>query len=230
MLKKVLHGEHEVASRRALQAIIDELRQQGRELRRIDARKASRAEIEQALGASSLFGDDEVVIIEGLHSLPRGKKRTELMELVSSADRPLVLWEKRSLTKTMLKRFADAEVKEFKLGKPLFDWLDSLQGNSSGRQRQRMLQLLHRALEQEDECFAFAMLVRQVRLLLQAVEGSKIKGHPFVVKKINRQARSFDEATLVAMHARLTELDYRLKTGQLPQGMATALDQLLLEM
>ncbi len=237
----ILHGEHHLASRKKLQSLIDAARARGADITRFEAKRLTRAELELALGTQSMFQTDEIIIIEGLHSLSSRKKRNTFVTVIqsmlgdgaaadasSSHGKHLILWEKRKLTKHMQKQFPAATVEQFDISQPIFDWLDSLTGSPSTRQKRTMLQTLHQALETEDEGFAFAMLCRQVRLLLQAKEGSKIQGHPYVVKKVNRQARGFSEADLLELHAGLTELDYQRKTGQIPLTFAAALDQLLL--
>ena len=231
----ILHGEHEVDSRAALQEAIDEARGRGATIERIEAQKVSRAELEMTLGTQSMFDTDRVIIVEGLHSISSQKKRNKFVSLLTDMlgkdqTTQLILWEKRKLTKTMQKKFSDAKVREFKISKPIFDWLDSLTGSPSASQQRSMLQMLHRALEKEESGFVFAMLCRQLRMLLQAKEGSKLKGHPYVVKKVQNQSRRFSEAELLSLHKQVVELDFKRKTGQISISFAAELDQLLLRL
>ena len=155
----IIHGENTVNSREKLVEIIDERKNKKQEVVRLGAKKLSEAILEETLGANDLFGTSKTIIIEELHSLPTSKKKKSLMEIISKPQtHNIVLWEKRSLTKTMLKKLAgtnsQANIRnhEFKISKTLFTWLDSL-GNTS--QTSKKLTLLHSAIETDGEFFCF---------------------------------------------------------------------------
>lgn len=95
---------------------------------------------------------------------------------------------------------------------------------------------LHRLLAQEDPRYAFAMIVRQFRLLLQARESLDLGLNPeqtmdvpnFVARKAAAQARTFPLPQLEALHHQLLQLDLDSKLGR--ADLATAMDQLILSL
>jgi DNA polymerase-3 subunit delta len=99
----------------------------------------------------------------------------------------------------------------------VFAMVDSL-GN---RQGQLALAHLHKLLADEDPIFAFAMIVRQFRLILQAREAldsgrnpSEVLDAPaFVVKKVSAQADNFTMPQLETIYRKLGQIDYESKVG-----------------
>lgn len=219
----ILHGENLSQSRKGLVDLIEELKAGGYQIARLDGNKLSLGELESTLGSDSLFEDDQVVVIEELHSLPRSKKKTELIEMIAACtSKPIILWEKRALTATMLKQFPGAKSTEFKLSKNLFRWLDSL-----GEPPQRILPIQKLVLAEDGAELALVMLMRQVRLLIEVKSGGKPAGPPFMVKKLSGQAQKFALADLTSLHTQLLKLDLKNKTGAAKLSLSQALDLLV---
>ncbi len=216
----ILHGENTFASRQRLQELVDFARSNKTVITRLTAKQLSPADLELALGSNSLFAEEKVIVIEELHSLPRSKRKNELIEQIAATETEVILWEKRSLTKTMLKKFPKAQAQEFKVGKKLFAWLDSF-----GRDKKKTFKLLSESIEQEGEHFCFLMLIRQIRLLIQIKEGAVIRLAPFMKSKLSSQAKTFSLEQLLKLHTQLFEIDKNMKTGQakLPLGQELAL-------
>lgn len=216
----ILHGEHTLQARQALAGELDHFRQQNISIHRYEAKELTPAKLETIFGADSLFATDKVVVIEHLHSLPRSKQKTQLIQQVAiaglSSKNPVILFEKRALTKTMLKQFPDAEIREFKLTKYLFKWLETIQPglHEHPTQAKKSLTMFHKALDQDGAFMCLAMLGRQLRQLIEVVETGSAKGAPFVVKKLKAQAQHFSLAELLALHTNLVQLDYAHKTGR----------------
>lgn len=111
----------------------------------------------------------------------------------------------------------------------VFAMVDSL-GN---RQGQQALAHLHKLLADEDPMFAFAMIVRQFRLILQAREAldaglsprEVLDAHSFVVDKVSAQARNFTMPQLETIYRRLSQIDYEAKSGG--PDLAVAMDSFL---
>lgn len=218
----ILHGENQLASRKALQQIIDESRAEGTEIVRLDARSLSVAQLENALQSQSLFATPKLVVVEELHSLPRSKRKDGLIELIKQADVvSVVLWEKRSLTKTMLKKFEGGKATEFKLSKALFKWLDVW-----GQPARTVLPLQRTVFEQDGPQLALAMLARQVRLLLETKAGLAPAAPPFALTRLKTQAQHFQLSELLALHKNLLELDVAEKTSANQLTLEQALDLL----
>lgn len=231
----ILHGDNAVQSRAALGKILDEARQQGKTVVRLEAKKLTLADLQETLHSESLFGDKKLVIIEELHSLPTSNRKKELIEVIAALTKEqdslsLVIWEKRPLTATMLKKLGASlsDSQEFKLSNSLFAWLDSLNGQK--RNVSQQLKLFHDALTQEGEYLCFLMFARQIRMLLQAADGGEIKGPPFMIGKLKKQAQSFTLEQLQRCHYELLEIDYRQKTSASPLDLTQELDLLLVNL
>lgn len=207
----ILHGEDLAKSRVRLNQLRLEHQKKNCRICNLEADKIEPAELTQELEQTGLFNEDRLVILEKLHSLRSKKKKEALLEIISKTKTNLILYEERSLTKTMLKPFKQARVEEFKPNNQLFSWLDSLTPNS--RQKANSIKLLEQALETNDEYGCLAMLGRQVRLLIQAKDGGKISGPPFVINKIKRQAQLFSLPRLLWAHSQLLEFDLQTKTS-----------------
>jgi len=98
----ILHGENIVKSRQKLTELISKAKNSDRQVKTLAAKKLTTPELEQSLGNQSLFGVEQTIIIEELHSLPTSKRKKELIEQISAASTQpdgssveIILWEKR---------------------------------------------------------------------------------------------------------------------------------------
>jgi len=220
----ILHGENIIKSREKLVSLIEEAKDNGKEIERLSAKKLTEASLETDLQKTSLFGTEQLVIIEELHSLPRSKKKTRLIEIVNQANVEVILWEKRNLTKTMLKQFPKAEVEYYKLSNSLFNWLDSFSPKTPVK---RQLTLLRQANETNGEHMSFVMLARQVRLLIEIKDGGRPAGPPFMISKLNGQAKDFSMDKLLNLHQQLFSIDMAAKTSGSFLSLGQELDLLV---
>ncbi len=224
----IIHGENTTNSRQKLFEIIEEYKSKNLEVTRISAKQLSEAMLEEVLGASDLFGTAKLIVIEELHSLPNSKKKKYFLDLVSKAQiHKVVLWEKRSLTATMIKKFENAQEFEFKVSKTLFSWLELL--GTSGND-QKKLKLLHSAIEIDGEFFCFLMLIRQIRQLIQIKSGGNPGGAPFMVAKLSSQASKFSMDQLLNIYKKLLKIDLKTKTSNILISETTMLDLLSLKL
>jgi DNA polymerase-3 subunit delta len=117
----------------------------------------------------------------------------------------------------------------------VFDFVDAL-SNGNGKSAQH---LLHRLLETEDPFSLWGMVVRQLRLLIQAREildgrGDKddvarILGvHPFVAEKTTQQANHFSIESLESIYRELLRIDEAVKTSKV--ALDLAMDTLVVEL
>src|SRR5258708_25872709 len=210
--KLTLHGENTVQSRNRLFQLIAEANAKQQRVVRLEAKQLDLPNLEIAISGESLFGEEKIVVIEELHSLPTSKRKDELIKYLGSTHlNSLILWEKRDLTPTMLKKFPTAKQEQFKVTNVLFKWLDSLSGNS--RNNIQSLPLLHQALEKDGDFMCLTMLIRQIRLLISAKE-DRVEGlPPFMVGKLKKQATSFSLEQLLKIHHQLLQIDIEEKTS-----------------
>jgi DNA polymerase-3 subunit delta len=111
----------------------------------------------------------------------------------------------------------------------IFAMVDAI-GQRNGREA---LARLHRLLENEDARYAFAMTIRQFRLILQAREATDTGLSPqealgtsaFVANKAANQARNFSLQDLEKIYRHLLEIDVASKTGGM--DLEVALDTLV---
>ncbi len=233
----ILHGEHTIKSRDKLTALVQAARDAQLDVVRRLGKELTPALLEETFAATSLFGTDKIIVIEELHSLPKSAKKDQLIEMIGAqvenfeqtiAGVPaLILWEKRQLTPTMLKKFGTAKAEEFKSSSILFKWLD---GFGSSRDKSHQLQELHQIYEQDGADFLFAMLSRQVRLLLSAKDDGQLTGAPFMVTKIKKQAHAFSLDKLLQIHSQLLEIDRQQKTSSTRLTLQQQLDLLVLSL
>ena len=226
----ILHGDHQPDSRKRLVELMDAAQAAQQNIAARDADSTTPDEIYAILGRESLFGQTELVVIEGLHSLPTGNKRKELTGILAehSQNPNVILWEKKSLSATQLKKFPKAQVQEFKIAKQLFVWLDSL---SPQADKSRLIKLFHQVSDQESSELGFLMLARQLRLLIQTKEGIKPPaGAPFMITKLRRQASFFSMPQLLNLHTQLLDIDVRQKTGQAHLDLQAELDLWLMQL
>jgi DNA polymerase-3 subunit delta len=111
----------------------------------------------------------------------------------------------------------------------VFDLVDAL-GKRDGR---RAAHELHHLLDQgENPLGLLAMIVRQYRLLILVKElqarsvapdamAKELRQHPFVIKKLNEQARNYrDISQLETIYRRLLDIETEIKTGQTSDVLA----------
>lgn len=220
----IIHGDNQFESRRQLGTIITQYKQDGFAITRLEAAKITLAALDDAFGTTSLFAQPQLIIIEGVHSLPTSQKKKEILQKIvaftkqvrseSESAKTCVLWESRTLTKPMLKPFVElgAFVKEYPISQTLFRWLDSLSTDQHTKKMQ--LTLLAKTIEQENEFVIFTMLCRQIRLLLEVKTGGMPKVAPFILTKLQKQARVFTEEQLLAAHKKLYILDLQMKSSK----------------
>ncbi|NCN45015.1 MAG: hypothetical protein COU63_00355 [Candidatus Pacebacteria bacterium CG10_big_fil_rev_8_21_14_0_10_36_11] len=224
---KILHGENTIKSREKLVSLLTDLQAKGIKIVRLEANKLNLPELEAALIQTDLFGATETVVIEELHSLLKSKRKDQLINLVAAANKDVILWEKRDLTKPMLAKFPNANIEMFKLSSALFSWLDLFHSET---QIQKNLESLHKAIEANTDHMCFVMLMRQVRLLIQIKEGIIPPGAPFMIQKIKKQANYFSLPTLLQIHEDLFKIDMDLKSSKGFSSLQQRLDLLVVNL
>ncbi len=224
----ILHGENTIKSRDRLTQLVTDLKVKNQEIIRLEAKKLDLPQLEEMLLKNNLFGNQEVLIIEELHSLPKSKKKDELInKIANNNQKDIILWEKRDLTITMLKKFSQAKVEQFKLTNALFSWLDLFHHQTPIKQN---LQALKKAIQNNGDYMCFIMLARQISLLIYAKDGGQVKGAPFMISKLKKQAQAFSLEKLLKLHKQLFELDQQMKSSKNFLTLEQALDVLTISL
>lgn len=224
----ILHGENTVKSRERLTRILQAAHTQNKDVIRLAAKELTSALLEENLASVSLFGTEKLIVVEELHSLPKSAKKDALIAQLSGiGEIPVILWEKRQLTPTMLKKLPKAQDEEFKSSSLLFKWLDTF---GSRRDITSQVTELHQIYKEDGAEFLFAMLIRQVRLLISAKDDGQLKGAPFMIARIKKQAVTFGLEKLLQIHHHLLEIDLSHKTSQTRLTLQQQLDLLVLSL
>jgi DNA polymerase III delta subunit len=223
----VIHGENTAHSRKKLQELITQAKTDNTSITRLEAKRLTSASLQEAMGGNSLFGDDKLIIIEELHSLPASKRKKGLIEQIGNSGLDnLVLYEKRKLTATMLKKIGNPQVFEFKISNTLWKFLDQIGGSD----KTKVIRLLRESITQNDEFFVYTMIIRQIRMLITAKDGGVLKGAPFMITKLQGQARNVSIEQLLTTHKQLSNIDIKQKNSQLALSLSQELDLILLRM
>lgn len=226
----IIHGEHHIQSRTALTQAITAAQNQQRQIEHVEPKNLEPAALNAQLHTQSLFAQPRTVVIEELHSLPKSKRKEELIELLTQVeeqpDLDIILWEKKQLSATDLKKFPKAKVNVFVPTRSMFAWLNALSGEQNEAVKAKGNALLHLAVQSDGEQFCFAMLMRQVRLLLEAKEGS---APPTQFKTIS-QAKKFTTSQLLQLHRQLLLIDEQQKTSASVFSLSSQLELLLLSL
>ncbi len=225
----VIHGDNQVASRQKLSELIAAAKRQNHDVVSLEAEKLDRAKLESTLLSDSLFGGSKILVLEGLHSLPKSKKKDELIDLISSASIDIILWEKKSLTKTDFKKLPSTVTTfEFKITVKLWNFLDQLSPSQTSKKTQ--IKLFRECVTSDGAEFIFAMIARQIRLLIQVKEKQTAKINPYTLSKLNKQAQAFSLEKLLEIHKKLYEIDAKQKQSKDLLSLDAELDLLLFNM
>jgi len=91
------------------------------------------------------------------------------------------------------------------------------------KDKKTALSLIHKHLEKGDShLYLLAMISFQFRNLLAVKSGSKLKMHPYVLRKTTQQARVFSFEELKKIYRKIFQADLDIKTGRMDSD--TALD------
>ena len=226
----IVHGDNLIKSREQLFRLKQQAINKEQTLATLSAKNLKAEQLEQALLAQNLFGNDKLVIVETLHSLAHSKKRTAFIEQIrqASEQQDIILWEKKSLTKSNLKKFPQAKVYHYPSSKALWQLLDQLSPQS--KQLNSQLKLLHQAVQQDAAEFCLVMLAGRIGDLLAYQVGAQEQLHPFVKKKLAQQIKKFSLQQLKAAHRQLYQLDAQLKQSQNLLDLAAELDLFLINL
>lgn len=224
----ILHGEHELNSRARLIELISAAKQNGTQVIWLDGKKLTTADLELALGSDTLFANPKLLVIEQVFAGPKSKRKDEVAKAlgqISDQTVEVFLWEAKTITATQLKTLGNPKQEIFKLSNAVFTWLDAVSPAKATKAKQQ--QLFTAAVAAESAEFCLIMLIRQLRLLIQAKENKLTSLPPFMIGKIKKQADAFTLEQLLSLHAAVFGIDKRQKTGTSPSNTCQELEVLL---
>jgi len=222
----IIHGDHIEASRNELNRLKSTF--VGKEVRFLDGKNIDEAFLRQALESSSLFGGDNIVVLENLFT-PLGKKTSIQKQYAkilneSEKDVSIILWEPKELSKTLLGLFPEAHDNQFSLPKLLFTFLDSIKPANI----KHLLFLYHDLHTQEASELIFYMLASRVRQLIAAKSNVLLpKMNSWQMSRLTNQSRFFTMEQLTHMHKNILSREFALKTGTTPFTLSQHIEQIL---
>jgi DNA polymerase III delta subunit len=209
----LLHGENLVASRQDLHERVTVAKQAGKEVVRLDGAKIEVEDLIQALDSGTLFGGERLVVVENLLSRPKSGAQERLVGVLEgyAGENDLILWEPKEVGQRLVKHVpAQSQVKLFKIPALLFKFLDQI----GPYRKKEALAIFADLIKQSSPELVFYMLARQFHLLIQAADGQKLAGPPWLTGKLKRQAEAFQKSSLLTNYEQLFTIDESIKTGQ----------------
>ncbi|TRZ48066.1 hypothetical protein D4S03_10410 [bacterium] len=208
----ILHGEDAIKSYGRLSVLTGELKSKQVEVVTEDAEEIDITKLRQELGSSGLFGSSKCFVIKNLLSGTKSKNKDKLLDALSQVtDHEIILWENKGVNATTLKKFPKAVVETFSISPVIFKFLDSLRPENTKNILLSWKKLLNEGTEPE---FVFSMMVRQIKLLIQAKSGPPyIKLAPYPARLITQQANYFNLEHLLDLYQKLYDIDVKIKTG-----------------
>lgn len=191
------------------------------------ANELTLTKLRQLTQPQDLFGNTGQVIIKDLFSTTKSKSKDACLKYLSeNQELAIVLYEKKAIPAATLKKFSKSEIKLFKIENLIFKFLDILRPNNQTQIFQGYQKLLKNNTEPE---YLFAMILRQIRLLIHAKSDPKsLSLPPYPAKLIISQASYYQLNKLLDMHHQLYKIDLGIKSGLLPGGLEMHLQHFLL--
>ena len=222
----LLHGNQTVRSRQVLVDTITKAKTQGlTDITRFLGPSLTLNGLTVAAESASMFTSNRLIIIENLFLL---KSKTMLASVLkymvglNQATSHLIIWESKLLTAAQIKSLPQFTVQLFKASKVTYKALDELKPNH----QTLFLPLFEEAYQKDTPEFVFFMLVRHLRLLL-TVSSAKTAIPVWQANKLIAQAKLLGGQNLLTLHVQLTDLDWRLKTGQIVSTLQSELNYIL---
>ena len=231
----IFHGDNIEASRKSfVEALVRSKAAGANEVVRLNGAEIVQSDLIQALESQSLFGNDRVVVIEGLFSRRISKEKDSLLSYLALSPYPssLLLWEGKKITAVGLKKFTEkkeVEIKEFKISGLLYKFLDQIVPDNGSLASLTFNNLI---IEEPVELVFYLLVKRITELLLQNSSSGSGGGYDqdWRMQKITEQTLKWTEKGLVNFHKRLTEIDEAVKTGSTPSNLSSHLDIALLNL
>lgn len=223
MKSKILHGENQVQSRKALSEVIRQAKKDGWEISRLDGETLDKSKLLTTVRSQALFSGGHLVVVENFFA--NNKSGKKIVQEIPQDAATLVFWEGKALSKSATygveKNF---DVLEFKIPVSVFKFLDSLTPSNT----RTALNLLQQAVKDNSAEFILLMIARQARLLiLGKLDPKTLKAAPWQRSRIIEQAKKWDKDKLLTFHTQLLNLDRANKKSRLPENLSSSLDLLV---
>lgn len=208
----ILHGEDANKSYERLTTLINELRTKQVDVITQDASEIDLTTLRQEIGSAGLFGSDKCFVIKNLLTGQKSKNSEKLLVILKQeTNHKIILWENKGITATILKKIPKAKIESFAISPLIFKFLDSIRPNNIKNILLSWKKMQNEDIEPE---FVFSMIVRQIKLMIQAKSGpSFLKLAPYPTRLISQQATYFTLEHLLDIYHQLYEIENKIKTG-----------------
>lgn len=220
----IIHGDDLASSRRKLRELVTENEEAEKIF--LDGRKLSPEELLLACESTSMLFSKKLVVIENFLGSAKNKNKESIISYLNreSGNTDIILWDDKKIDK---RTFA-ASIKKFKeypvmLPANLFKFLDAI----GVEKVNTVVNMFHSLLATLEPEMIFAMLIRQWRNMIIAIDVNKLTPAGLAswqLGKFRRQAGYLGQERLFSSYRSLLFLDYKIKSGLTPFNMRQLLD------
>lgn len=218
----IIHGDDVVSSRN----FFLEEKRKSTSSPIVDAATLELPYLVQMLEGTSLLSDNKNLFIEYFFSKVSSKMSDDIASYLNRVHKNghIVFWEPNEIGKKKIILFKNPTIKTFKLPKALFAFLESI------RPRGNNHTYFHQALVTTEPELLFYMIVRQFRLLIAILSGSKksidevTRLAPWQRARLTQQARFFTLGSLKRNYEELFAIELAHKTGKSPLSLTQSID------
>jgi len=193
---------------------------------KIEKKKLDLDKISNLLFGPSLFGTKLVFLIENFASFGPTQQE-KLLKCLSRAQETMIFWDNKDtrLDQKIRSFFPQVKVTRYLQPKLIFKFLEAV---FPGNQKE-FIPLLEKITQKQPIELTFHLLKQHLKLLVTASINQELISHlpDWRKRKVISQARSFPNNSPVSLYAQLITLEYKNKTGKIPQGLYLALVNLL---
>ncbi len=222
----IIHGDNTILSYKKLILLQEEYLRVGRTIISLDPSSLTLTQLRQELSPQDLFGNSNLIVISNLLSSAKSAKKEKILDFLESQNSDsLILYEGKAINLNSLRRFKGAKVETFKLETYIFKFLDLLKPGNTRNIISGYTKLVAEGSEPE---YIFAMILRQVRLLIQTkTKYGGIKISPYAKKYLDQQASLFSLDKLLELHSKLYQIELGVKSGSNPINFESLLENFL---
>lgn len=210
----LLHGDNHFASRKIFGDTIASYKQRGfKDIIQFSGSKLEVSDLIQAVETGSFFATQKLITLEKIHQKTNSKNTSNIIQFLHSLspkDYDVLIWEDKTLSPNQLKKLSNFTPRVHKASKAIFSFLDSYVPQNP----QAYLKSFTTAVSQDSAEMVFYMLIKRVRILLELTDSTP-KLASWQLARLKSQRAKWSLPELLTSHAKLFNLDYQQKSGQL---------------
>ncbi len=198
----IFHGPDLYQSRKQLNHQISQI--SNRHTLRLDKKSTQLETVNNFLNTFSLLDQTNVLVLEDFFSIPSGKNRSKLEEIIKNSDHPIFIWHPKKLTISQQKIFPSAKFSEFNLSSQLFSCVYSIKPGN--------LKTFNSLFDQIKDKEPFELILHLIK--------SNLRKQLTTFTRLNQNK-------LEQAYKNLIELDFQSKNGTLMTKKEIALSRII---